>query len=491
MQSGTSDTISPPVVECGSGHFSPPPALRGSKRFREREKLIGQSVMTNVYYNAALLSRYMYHPTEALPAECQKVCNQLENLEALRLSPWMIFRVPVARLQQCFDYYIGFRGSVTTADWIVNASCVPRKHSNYEDVFVHCGYSAELDHIYDEIVAHLTEAIGNDIKKGFKARYIVACGHSKGGAIAQLFVDTFFLDTRHYSPETKGKKLRSITFATPMVFAGRHPATLPDKVQSASLFTNFVILGDPIPVMQLLMVHNVDTLANIVGIAFNMLEVPKRVESVSTIAGMYYPVGNIFQAELSHPTGTQPNGNLSTLSKFVPVNFTAESGVDKWDCVLATANIIMEHHAIKHYVDIIEREKRAYDEHDRDHQDGVYILNNAPYPVQVAFTRERKEAACFFSLAPKAKTVTVVVLPLSVCHFSEGTQIVQYDVEAVQYIESGWLNGVLRHVDPSSLHQKIRSDGSSIEIIESQLIFGMEGLQLIAHTAPNSPPKTV
>lgn len=81
--------------------------------------------------------------------------------------------------------YVIFPGSRTQFDWLINASSVTTAHPVYKNVQVHAGYNSVVNELRDDVRSKLAAVLNANPS----IMTIVCGGHSKGGAMSQLFVD--------------------------------------------------------------------------------------------------------------------------------------------------------------------------------------------------------------------------------------------------------------------------------------------------------------
>jgi hypothetical protein len=287
---------------------------------------------------AALLANCIYESADLANAPEGYIGGSRELVKSEHLlSPWAT-TIAYPNSEGSQDIFVVFRGSEDGVDWLLNFSVMGREHSCCNDVLVHSGYEAELgdarsrNSLYSELVSRLDKMVKRD-----RTRRVIACGHSKGGGLAQLFIDALFYDDSCHlaaphggdTVEYKLGLLRAITFGAPMVFASSSHDKI-KKMRSQELFHNFIITGDPVPVIQPLLLYNWSAFVNMgaIGVGVSLLRGREHVNALEAVLQLYRPVGSIYVA-------TESRTDKFIRFVFERIESCVYEDLSKWNCVTA------------------------------------------------------------------------------------------------------------------------------------------------------------
>jgi hypothetical protein len=333
---------------------------------------------------AVYLATLIYKSKDLANAPEGYIGGSRELVEAERLlAPWAtIIAYPNSEGQ---DIFVVFQGSANAVDWLTNACSVGRVHSSCNNVLVHSGYVAELgdarsrNSLYSKLVSRLDKMVKRD-----RTRRVIACGHSKGGGMAQLFIDALFYDdschlAAPHGGDTKKYKLgllRAITIAAPMVFASSRDDI--KHLGSQELFHNFIIKGDPVPVIQPLLLYNWSAVVNmgVIGVTVNVLRGSDHVAKVSDVLKLYRPVGSIYVATVS----CTKKINAPCFRRVESREYSED--LSKWQCVTAP-KFTESRHDQQLYFDVICREIEPCSARRRT---GLFVENETEHDIEVYLT---------------------------------------------------------------------------------------------------------
>ena len=128
--------------------------------------------------------------------------------------------------------FVSIRGSYTLSDWGTNVQAWPAM----QDIgTVHAGW-------YNRSLYLPLNYIIECLKRG---DYIVICGHSLGGAVAQLFTAELMKAVVHDQDTTILQRILCVTFASPLIISGIGADLL--NIHNKSRFINIVQEQDVVP----------------------------------------------------------------------------------------------------------------------------------------------------------------------------------------------------------------------------------------------------
>lgn len=287
--------------------------------------------------DAAVLSSAMYNLLSPKKPELNgyKIHHfEFGDKSNFRITNWCIFakeKMTIER-KKSIRLFIVVRGSQSAIDWLVNFSFIPAAHPTYKFVEVHSGYAAEVAREYGLIKQWLISFFENH--NADDVVDVVISGHSKGGGLAQLIIDKFYNDDVFKSTYRQiFMKMTCVTFAAPFVY-WFPDLTMVENVKSGHLLHNYVIRGDPVPVLQLLLKDSDAFLSlvkkeiSFIGIpAIEFLGVKDKVEEIAPLLEGFAPIGKIYSATLSSSSSAKSFGKT-----FVRSEYKYDS-LDDWDCV--------------------------------------------------------------------------------------------------------------------------------------------------------------
>jgi hypothetical protein len=251
---------------------------------------VNTAKQVRVIYSSALLALGIYE---------DDILYYLEHLK--QQYPWfspIVYQTSHNKHAICFanvvfeDYIcLVIRGSVSLEDWVVNIDAIPQSPSIFHRGFESRVKLIPLKHIWEY----------SKVAK----KPLILCGHSQGGAIAQLCA-VQLLNSAGADPGM----INCITFGSPLVATSDQWPKICS--QWPDVFSHYIMAGDPVPVVLRKAPYN------------------------------FFPAGKIFLL-----TRNEIGGKCSAIS------------VRDYDSALADNNLQIPNlqnilqHCVKHYVDVI------------------------------------------------------------------------------------------------------------------------------------------
>jgi hypothetical protein len=135
---------------------------------------------------------------------------------------------------------------------------------------------------------------------------------------------------------------------------------------------NFFIKGDPVPVAQLLLVHNRAAIERLGGYAYAYSGIKKEVEAAAKCMHGYRPVGSVYVSTLKDPFDL-------THPEFVLVQPNALP-FQEWDCV-KRSDFGVHYHDIINHCNICSGDALAFLERAKNHKAGLYVQNETEHDL--------------------------------------------------------------------------------------------------------------
>lgn len=356
-------------------------------------------------YDGAILSNAIYFVKDTPKVEGFNLLHHHNGtVDEYRVSHWCIYTSADES-----TVYIVFRGSMSAMDWLVNISFIPLAHPLYPNVNVHSGYFSEIEREYEAIKTRLSHLIDALKCKGTSIEKIVISGHSKGGALAQLLTDKFFNDEDYWSNcPCLPDQLVCIAFSAPMIYWFRDIEHI-HCVRSSVLCHNFIIKGDPVPVLQVIlsetpasfykMVENEVRRIPIVG-GTVLASIRQHVDEIIPYVKGFKPVGTLYEATVVKLTDLQG-------VSFRHTSFNT-GNMGEWDCI-SGVEFGFEYHAMVNHIQAAKQDYEAFygagDQKINARGRGLYVRNTTDEDILFVMSQV---TPLHWARVPRKKTVFVL-----------------------------------------------------------------------------------